>query len=92
MTILDLKQVMQDAYGNMTNAYWGEKHVKKLIGIFPESQVAIKIDDQLAGCALSIIVNEDLLNHDHTYEEVTGNYSFSTHTLKGDTLYGIDVL
>lgn len=88
---LELKQVMLDAYGNMPNAYWGEKHVKKLIDIFPEGQVAIKIDGQLAGCALSIIVNSNLLGSDHTYEEVTGKYTFSTHTLKGDTLYGIDV-
>ncbi|MDT8346309.1 MAG: bifunctional GNAT family N-acetyltransferase/carbon-nitrogen hydrolase family protein [Flavobacteriaceae bacterium] len=87
----ELKQVMINAYSNMPDAYWAEKHVKKLIDIFPEGQVAIKIDGKLAGCALSIIINSAQLNVDHTYEEVTGNYSFQTHTIKGDTLYGIDV-
>lgn len=87
----ELKDVMIAAYSNMPNAYWSEVHVQNLIRIFPEGQVAIKIDGKLAGCALSIIVDSAKLDTDHTYAEVTGNYTFQTHTLKGDTLYGIDV-
>ena len=45
----------------------------------------------MAGCAFSIIVDDDELEDHHTYKEITGNYTFSTHSAKGDILYGIDV-
>lgn len=32
-----------------------------------------------------------MFGDDHTYKEITGNYTFETHTPRGDTLYGIDV-
>ncbi|MDX1317152.1 MAG: bifunctional GNAT family N-acetyltransferase/carbon-nitrogen hydrolase family protein, partial [Xanthomarina gelatinilytica] len=59
---------------------------------FPEGQVVIKINNQIAGCALSIIVDYDSIDDIHTYEDITGNYTFNTHDAdKGDALYGIDV-
>lgn len=33
----------------------------------------------------------DKFEDDHTYADVTGDYSFNTHTSDGDVLYGIDV-
>lgn len=51
----------------------------------------IKINNQLAGCALSIIVDYDKFDEHHTYKELTGNYTFDTHHKDGDVLYGIDV-
>lgn len=87
----ELKAVMIDAYTSMPDLYWGKDHVKKLIDIFPQGQVAIKIDGELAGCALSIIVEDDAFEEVHTYREITGDYTFSTHNQRGDILYGIDV-
>jgi predicted amidohydrolase/GNAT superfamily N-acetyltransferase len=43
------------------------------------------------GCALSIIVKYDEFGDDHTYRQITGNYTFSTHNGKGDVLYGIEI-
>ena len=40
---------------------------------------------------MSIIVDYDQFDASHTYKEITGNYTFSTHTKKGDVLYGIDI-
>ena len=34
---------------------------------------------------------ETTANKPHTYEEITGGYTFSTHQGNGDMLYGIDV-
>ncbi len=82
---------MIEAYPNMANSYWKEDQIKALIHNFPEGQVAIKVDNELAGCALSIIVDYSQFDHKHTYKEITGNYTFNTHTDKGDVLYGIDV-
>ncbi len=87
----DIKKAMIEAYSNLPNAYWKEHHVKNLIKLFPEGQVAIKVDNELAGCALSIIVNYSKFDNKHTYNEITGNYTFSTHTDDGDVLYGIDI-
>ncbi|MCZ4696014.1 GNAT family N-acetyltransferase [Ancylomarina euxinus] len=87
----ELKNAMIEAYSNMPNSYWGEKQIKSLIKKFPEGQVVIKVNNQLAGCALSIMVEYDKFDEHHTYKEITGNYSFSTHSDEGDVLYGIDV-
>ena len=87
----ELKEAMIVAYKNMPDAYWKEHHIKTLIDKFPEGQVVVKINNQIAGCALSIIVKYNLFDTLHTYKEITGNYTFSTHTPAGDVLYGIDV-
>lgn len=87
----DIKSSMLEAYSNMPEAYWKENHIKSLIEKFPQGQVGIKIDGEFAGCALSIIVDYKQFDNRHTYREITGNYTFSTHTIKGDVLYGIDI-
>lgn len=87
----DLKEAMIEAYTNIPNSYWQEAHIKSLIDKFPEGQVIIKINDELAGCALSIKVNYNEFDEHHTYREITGDYTFNTHDEEGDVLYGIDV-
>ncbi|WP_297086860.1 bifunctional GNAT family N-acetyltransferase/carbon-nitrogen hydrolase family protein [uncultured Draconibacterium sp.] len=87
----ELKQAMIEAYSNMPNAYWKEHHIKSLIKRFPEGQVVLKVNGQIAGCALAIVVEYDKFEDNHTYKEITGNYTFETHSPDGDMLYGIDV-
>jgi len=85
------RNTMISSYGDMENAYWDKVQMRKLIDIFPEGQLAIIIDDQVAGCALSLIVNYDKFGDDHTYLQITGDETFDTHDPEGDILYGIDV-
>ncbi|MCB0756087.1 MAG: GNAT family N-acetyltransferase [Flavobacteriales bacterium] len=87
----DLRSVMVDAYTNMQGSVWGESHIDNLIQKFPEGQVVIIVDGQLAGCALSIVVDYDSFDDNHSYKDITGNFSFDTHRANGDVLYGIDV-
>jgi predicted amidohydrolase len=87
----ELKEVMIEAYATMPGSYWREKQIKTLVEKFPEGQVIIKVNNQLAGCALSIILDYDKFDDHHTYEEITGNFTFETHNKDGDVLYGIDV-
>jgi len=87
----ELKETMIASYSNMPNSYWKEHQIKSLIEKFPEGQVIIKVNDQIAGCALSIIIKYDHFDAKHTYKEITGNYTFSTHSPDGDVLYGIDI-
>ncbi len=87
----DLKQAMIEAYPNIPEPFWKEKQLKVLVENFPEGQIVIMIDNEFAGCALSIRVDSNRFDNKHTYKEVTGNYTFNTHTPEGDILYGIDI-
>ncbi|SHN07681.1 carbon-nitrogen hydrolase family protein [Polaribacter sp. KT 15] len=86
-----LKEAMIEAYASMPDSYWKEDQIKALIDKFPEGQVVIKINGELAGCALSIILDYDSFDDQHTYKEITGAFTFNTHNTNGDVLYGIDV-
>jgi GNAT superfamily N-acetyltransferase len=87
----ELKEAMVTSYQSMPDAYWKEHQIKALLLKFPEGQVVIKVNGMLAGCALSIIVEYDNFPGNHTYKQITGNYTFNTHAPKGNVLYGIDV-
>jgi predicted amidohydrolase/GNAT superfamily N-acetyltransferase len=87
----ELKEAMIQVYASMPDSYWRENQIKSLIDKFPEGQVVIKINGDLAGCALSIILDYDKFDDEHTYEDITGNFTFDTHNSEGDVLYGIDV-
>ena len=87
----ELKTAMKEVYKNMPDSFWAAKQIKSLIKLFPEGQVVIKVNGQLAGCSLSIIVDYDNFEDNHTFQEITGQETFSTHTEDGDILYGIDV-
>ena len=87
----DLKEAMILSYTTMPDAYWNERQIETLTNRFRDGQVVIKINGQLAGCALSIIVDYDDFAENHTYKQITQNYTFDSHTDSGDILYGIDV-
>jgi len=87
----ELKEAMMESYPSMPNSYWEKNQIKKLISLFPEGQVVIKVNNQIAGCALSIIVDYYKFGDDHTYNQITGDSSFSTHSSEGDILYGIEI-
>ncbi|PHI21253.1 carbon-nitrogen hydrolase [Lewinellaceae bacterium SD302] len=87
----ELKAAMLRIYGHLEDSYWNKKQLNKLIKIFPEGQIVIKVNGVMAGVALSIIVDYDCFEDQHTYREITQNYTFETHSDDGDMLYGIDV-
>jgi predicted amidohydrolase/GNAT superfamily N-acetyltransferase len=87
----ELKEAMILSYQHMPASYWKEHHISKLLSVFPEGQIVVKVDGQIAGCALSIITEQRKVDYPHTYREITGNYTFDTHTPKGDILYGVDI-
>jgi predicted amidohydrolase/GNAT superfamily N-acetyltransferase len=88
---IELLDSMKEAYKDMQGIYWKEHHISKLLELFPEGQIVVVADDKVVGVALSIIIDSEKFGEEHSYTEITGNYSFSTHTPDGDTLYGIDI-
>lgn len=91
----ELRMSMQHAYTGsemeMEEPYWALNDIKRLLKIFPEGQLVVLVDDKVVGSALSLIVDLKKATANHTYEKITGNYSFNTHDYDGEVLYGIDV-
>lgn len=87
----DLKSSMIEAYSDWEDSYWREHHISKLLEIFPEGQIGAFVNGKVAGSALSLIVDYKQFGDQHTYQKITGDYSFSTFDADGDVLYGIDV-
>lgn len=86
-----LLESMKAAYTNWQGSFWSRDAIARLIEKFPDGQIGVYVNRKIVGCALSIVVDYDQFGDDHTYAEITGNYSFNTHTALGDTLYGIEV-
>lgn len=87
----ELKSATLESYGGVLNSYWKKEHIERLTSIFSEGQVVIKIDGELAGCALSLIVDYDKIDDNHTYADIIEGDKFKNHDPDGDVLYGIDV-
>mgnify|MGYP006267310701 CR=1 FL=1 len=87
----ELRAVMVEAYPTMPDSHWKKEEIERLIELFPKGQVVIKVNEQIAGAAFSIIVDYQRFDDTHTYDEIIGHYTFDTHTDKGDVLYGLDV-
>ena len=87
----ELKTATLEAYGGVLNSYWKKSHIADLTTIFPEGQVVILVDGDIAGCALSLIVDFESIDDEHTYEDIIAGKSFKNHNSNGDTMYGIDV-
>jgi len=87
----ELKKAMIESYQKVEDNYWEKHEIKKLLNLFPEGQVVIKVNGQLAGCALSLIVKSKVAHKRHTYKQITGDYTFSTHDPEGEILYGVDL-
>lgn len=86
-----LAKSFRRVYADGSDVFWTRAQIEKLLKIFPEGQIVTVADNKIVGCALSIIVNYDLVKGDHTYAKVTGNETFDTHTPDGNILYGIEV-
>lgn len=87
----DLKESMLQAYDTLGGQIWSKSTIAKLLKLFPEGQLCIAVDNKVVACSLSIIVDYDEYGDKHTYQNITGNYGFSTHDTNGDVLYGIEI-
>ncbi len=88
---IQLKEAMLKAYSDIGGLHWKEEQIKKLLDIFPEGQLCVEVNDVVVACALSLIVDYKKFGDNHTYDQITGNYTFNTHSPNGDVLYGIEV-
>jgi len=87
----ELHQTMEVVYANIEDPPWSKKQFEALLNKFPEGQLCITVNNELVAAALAIVVDYQKFGDKHTFKKVTGNHTFTTHTLKGDVLYGIEM-
>ena len=86
----NVKEIMDDVYADMGGA-WTEEQYRAQLAVFPDGQVCIEDKGRVVAVALALIVRYADWGDQHTYAQITGDGSFSTHNANGDTLYGADI-
>ena len=84
----DLNEIINNIYQNMGS--WSHNHIKRLLDIFPEGQICIEDKGKVVAFALSLLLDENDFDDDHTYREIIG-INFSTHNPEGNIIYGIEI-
>ena len=74
-------------FGNI----WHPNELQNHLEIFPEGQLVAELDGTIVGSATSLIVSLIPNYANHTWKEITGDGMLTTHTFKGDSLYGADI-
>jgi predicted amidohydrolase/GNAT superfamily N-acetyltransferase len=88
---IDLRNAMEKAYSGTSDDFWEKRDIRKLLKIFPDGQLCITVNDKVVALALSLIIDYKKFGDNHTYYQITGNETFSTHDPDGDVLYGIEM-
>ena len=75
----DMRKAMVEAYAGSDTDPWDAQDIERLIGVFPEGQLCIEVDGFVAAIALAIIVDYNRFGDNHTFDQITGGHTFSTH-------------
>ncbi|MEO1270068.1 MAG: GNAT family N-acetyltransferase, partial [Myxococcota bacterium] len=70
---------------------WSQAVFEEQLRRFPEGQVGITFDGQLAVTSSALLVTGSDWDDQHTLEEVSSGGTIRNHEPDGDTLYGIDL-
>jgi len=88
---LELKAAMEDSYHDVDEDPWTKDDIQTLLDIFPQGQICITANEVVVGCALALVVDYKKFGDNHSYTQIIGDGTFSTHNPEGDTLYGIEL-
>ncbi len=70
---------------------WSPRYLAMHREVFPEGQLVVTYDGQVAGHAVTQLVELDRAFAEHSWAELTGRGTLRTHRPDGDALYGVDV-
>lgn len=87
----DVRAIMVDIYGNYDGVL-SEEEFQAQLEAFPDGQICIEDKGKVVAAAFSVIVNYQKFGDRHTWEEITGDASLTTHDPDGDILYGVDFM
>ncbi|HKC67318.1 MAG TPA: carbon-nitrogen hydrolase family protein [Bacteroidia bacterium] len=71
---------------------WNEKQFKNIIAVFPKGQVCIVYEKKIIASSCSLIIDFTHYKETSSWNELTDNGNINNHTLKGDTLYGMEIM
>lgn len=71
---------------------WTRAQVQSQLSLFPDGQICVEIDGQLAASSSSLILDYDANLAWHDWKAVADGGFIRTHNPKGDTLYGLEVV
>lgn len=71
---------------------WNETQFKNLIEIFPEGQMCIQVQNEIIASSCCLIIDFNNYSETSSWNELTDNGNISNHSLKGDTLYGMEIM
>ncbi|HPF34786.1 MAG TPA: GNAT family N-acetyltransferase [Candidatus Krumholzibacteria bacterium] len=71
---------------------WAREEFESQLRIFPEGQICVEIDGRLAASASSLILSYAPSLAWHDWKAVADGGSIRNHDLRGDTLYGIEIM
>ena len=74
------------------NGNLGPEQIESQLAIFPEGQLCVEIDGQLAASSSSLILEYDSTLEWHNWKAVADGGYIRNHKPKGDTLYGIEIM
>jgi predicted amidohydrolase/GNAT superfamily N-acetyltransferase len=86
----DIRQIMDRVYAGMGGA-WQQHEFAALIEQFPEGQICIEDNGRVVAAALAILVNAEIFESRHSYDDVINGGKMSSHEPDGNALYGVDV-
>lgn len=82
--------IMDRVYPTLGGA-WSPRIFEAQLARFPDGQICIEDNGKIVAGAISVVVNYDKFGDHHTYAQITGSGTLSTHDPNGDTLYGVDM-
>ena len=85
-----LVTMQQKCFPGMTT--WGRGQIESQLAIFPEGQLCVEIDGQLAASSSSLVLEYDPSLEWHNWQAVADGGYIRNHKSKGDTLYGIEIM
>ncbi len=71
---------------------WAREQLESQLHHFPEGQLVVECDGQLAASASCLVIDFDEYADGHTWVEVTDRGYIRNHDPDGDTLYGIEIM
>lgn len=70
---------------------WTADELESQLRHFPEGQIGVEIDGELAATSSSLIVDGEIARRPHRFDGICDHGRIANHDPEGDVLYGIDI-
>lgn len=71
--------------------WWSEDQLASHISTYPEGALCVEVEGEIAGSLTGLLIDFDPVFPQHTWSEITGDGSISTHQADAKTLYIADI-